>query len=154
MRKLTCCMLVVTAAGCDGLQISLDLGSILSRTMITLRLVNTTESTVTPSVFVSDTENLIFEGLTESFLTLDANAQNFPDLLPGEARERRYDCDDFRAVMAEDAVLRSSLGLSQKDSTQILIEDDDFSCGDAVVITYSGGLLDFDANIGVDPGGA
>lgn len=145
-------VVVIGLGGCSTLNTLIDSGLLTPRS-VTLRLVNETEFAVQPSVFVSNLDNFIIEGLTESLLTLGTNAQNFADLPPGEVRTRDFACDDFKAVIDQDATLKTGMGNEPNDSTRILIDGTDFNCGDTVVITYSGGLLNFDARISVQPAG-
>ena len=81
------------------------------------------------------------------------NEQRFGEIFAGEVFEIDYDCDDFKAVMAEDAELLADSGVEPEDSTSLLVDDEDFECGDTVVITYSGDILDFDARISVERSG-
>lgn len=151
MKRMILSLLVLVGFGCDNFSIIVD-GVNLNPSTVTLVLVNETEFPVTPSVFVSDLGDLIFDALTETVLTASENEQNFGDLDPQETVRRSYDCDDFEAVMAEDAEIRIAPGNSPEDSTQMFVEDRDFECGDTVTITYSGGQTDFNARISAGPG--
>lgn len=158
----------VGAAGCGGITITIDPDFVptfdpdsvfsidpgfVPFPVMTLVLVNETEFPVNPSVFVSDIDHFIIEGLTESLLTVSENEQRFGEIFAGEVLEFEYDCDDFKAVKAEDAELLAGFGIEPEDSTGLLVDDEDFDCGDTVVITYSGGVLGFDARISVERSG-
>lgn len=150
MNRTMWIALLFVLPACDSVSITLDLGR-LQPNVVTLRLVNNADLPVDPGVYISDLENVIIPGITESLLTLDGNLQNFPLLAAGGVEEYVYDCDDFKAVTVEDAELVTGIPISPDDSTSILIDGDDFECGDTVQITYSGNLLGFDARISAAP---
>lgn len=146
MKRTLCALVVILAVGCGNLSGVLDtLG--LAPTGVTLRMVNETSFRVEPNVYVSSVGDLFFDVVTEEFLTLKINLQDFSDLSPGEVVTRKYDCDRIEAVMASDAELKSGLGLSPDDDTEVFVAGDDFECGDTITIRYTGGLADFNARI-------
>lgn len=146
MRSTLCALIIVLVAGCGNLSGILDaLG--LDPNSVTLRLVNETAFPVEPSVYVSSVGDLWFDAITEEFLAFGINLQNIAELNPGEVVTRRYDCDEIKAVMASDAELKTGLGLSPDDDTEVFTEGDDFECGDTITIRYSGGVANFNAQI-------
>ncbi len=146
MRRILLGLAVIAGTGCDNLSFIVD-GVTFNPQTVTLLLVNQTEFPVKPSVFVSDLNDIIFEGLTESFLTTSDNEQDFPNVDPGATVSYIYDCDDFKAVMAQEAELLVAPGISPENDTHIFIDDTDFDCGDTVTITFSGDAASFDARI-------
>ncbi len=153
VRILVSISLVVFGVGCGnlagvvGVVGALGLGS----DKITLRLVNNTTDAVEPSVFVSSViGDLLIDALTEEVVTLSINRQDFSDLAVGEARTVRYDCDDFKAMMVDNAELKSALVQPDADS-DLLIEDRDFDCGDFITIRYSGGVTSFRVSVTAEP---
>ncbi len=146
MKRAMMGLMVLGCASCGNLSGVLN-GLGLSPNSVTLRLVNETTSRVKPSVYVSKAGDLFFDRLTEELLTLQINLQDFGDLDPGEVASRSYDCNDIEAVMAKDAELKTGLGISPNDDSNIFIDGEDFRCGDTVTITYSGGIGSFRVNI-------
>ena len=139
--------------GCGNL--SGVLGALgLTPNSVTLRVINETAFDVEPNVYVSVFEGLIIDAVTEELLKLDVNDQGFGPLEPGSSVSRTYDCDDIGAVMAADAELKTGLGFSPEDDTDVFVMDDDFDCGDIVVIRFTGSANSFTAGISaaaIDP---
>ena len=148
MKRLICISLVAAAMGCDNLPALLNAARIGSDE-ITLRLINDAAGTVEPSVFVDGlVGDLLIDQLTEGVVTLSTNNQDFADLAAGEVRTVTYDCDDFKAFKVENAELRSALINADADS-ELLVEDDDFECGDVITIRYGGGVTGLSVSISV-----
>lgn len=116
--------LCITALlGCDALRF------IITPTTVTVRLRNLTAASVDVSMRFSEVED-IPKALLETL---------------GEQRERTvaaltdrdvgpFDCDEFRAVMIDDADL-NVIG-DVDESTDVFRNDDDFNCGDILVFTF------------------
>ncbi len=149
-RIVSAAALVSLAAGCGNLSAVLDLLG-FSPNEVTLRLINETSSTVEPNVYVSAFEGIGIDAVTEELLALDINLESFEDLEPGQTVTRRYDCDDFAAVMASDAELKTGLGLSPDADTEVFVVEEDFQCGDTITIRYLGSAFGFNASISATP---
>lgn len=120
---------------------------------ITLTLVNDTQFDVEPSVYISAVriEDAGFEELGEGLVSLGVNRQPFSDMPPGANVTQTYQCDDFRAVMANNAELQTGLGISPDGDSDVFLRGEDFECGDEITIRYSGGIGGFQARISTTP---
>lgn len=158
MRKLLALVPALFVIGCGNVGL---LTNLLGRpsNQVTLRLVNETAFNVKPEVFVSpiggfggdDVLGGLLDSVTEELLAIGINREDFDELRPGQSVTRTFDCNDIEAVMASDAELKSGLGISPEDSTEVFLMDRDFVCGETVIITYSGGLSGFSARIAAVP---
>lgn len=141
----------VLVTGCGNLSAVLN-AVVPGRNTITLRLVNETSFAVKPSVYVSSVQSeLLFESITEEALTIGANLQDFDDLAPRAELTQEFECDEFGAVMAKGAELRTGVGLSPDSDSAVFVEGRDFECGDTVTVLYGGGLTNFSARISSAP---
>jgi hypothetical protein len=147
--KVVCLVAVVAMSGCGRVPGVLSALGVRPKT-ITLRLINETAFAVDPGIYVSSVDvigDLIFDGITESLLTVGINRQDFGDLQPGEIVTRTYDCDQFDVVMAKNAEIRTGVGFSPGDDSDLFIDGEDFGCGDTVTVRYVGGVTGFRAGI-------
>jgi len=146
MKRISFAVALVFAAGCGNLSGILSILG-LSPTSVTVRVFNQAGFDVEPNIYVSSVDGLVFDAVTEEFLKLDGNKQDFPRLAPGELASETYDCDDIGAVMAADAELKTGLGFSPDEDTEVFVMDEDFECGQTITIIFTGGATDFDASI-------
>ncbi len=124
----------VMGGGCDGLTpVFPDVPGILDDDVITIELVNTTPNLVDPFLYVDPNEDVFFNNLIidGNLVLLDP-----PELAPGEVVTLVFDCQDVGSVVSDRAELITDLEIIESDNSPLLIEADDFVCGDLISFIY------------------
>jgi hypothetical protein len=111
-----------------------------------VRLVNDSDFPVEVELYYGDEQDTLEAVLTETGTpiqqTIDAGATySFSE-----------DCDDLQAIVIVDADLRVVGGLGPEDSTDVLRDGTNFSCGDTITFTFdhSDILTDFAIHTSVE----
>jgi hypothetical protein len=128
------------AAGCDAVR------QILGPSETSVRLVNDSDFPVEVDLYYGDEQDTIEAVLTET----GTNVQRTIDA--GDIYSFSDDCDNLQAIVIVDADLRVLSGLGPEDSTDVLRDGTDFSCGDTITFTFdhSAILTDFAIHTSVD----
>ncbi|GJM25194.1 MAG: hypothetical protein DHS20C16_16090 [Phycisphaerae bacterium] len=131
-----------TITGCGAVGF---LGNILGSNRVTVRLVNNSDDfDVDVQVRYGD-ENLETKDLIK-VLGEEVNRS----LSPGEQAEFTRDCDELESIFIDEAELQAPL-ISPKEDTDVIVDGDNFSCGDTIVYTFSHSdiLIDFDISTSI-----
>lgn len=132
---------LLLASGCGVVgDLAGILGSLTNNKSVTVELVNASpDFDVDVQLFYGDEQDTI-----ESLLT-NFGTEVEQIIGPGETYRFTRDCEDLQAIIIEDADLRVLSGLGPEDSTDVLRDGTDFSCGDTLVFTFdhSAAILDF-----------
>lgn len=141
MKRAVACLLVagfvLAVAGCDAV-----IGFLLPSNVTVVLVNESTDYVVDATLLYHDDED-VFEAVLEQLGT----ERDFT-LSPQETSTFTRDCDDLRAIMLDEAVLRT--GLLQPDTdTGVFRMGEDFVCGDEIVLTFthSALLIDFDVEV-------
>ena len=127
------------SAGCN-----LDL-DILLPSEVTVTLVNSSSDFPVESTIIYDKNDLPQVILVELGTTRE-------DVIgPGSTVSFMLDCDDVEVILLEDADLRVIGSVGPSVDGDVLRMDDDFDCGDEIVLTFTHSILivDFDVAITV-----
>ncbi len=123
--------------GCGALGV---LGNLLGSNSVTVRLVNTSDDyDVAVQVRYGD-ENLETKDLIKA-LGEEVNRT----LSPGEEAEFSRDCDELESIFIDEAELEVPL-FDIKEDTDVIVDGDNFGCGDTITYTFTHSdlLVDFD----------
>ncbi len=127
----------VAFAGCGLVG---TIGNIIGSNEVTVRLINTSDDfDVEVQVRYGD-ENLETKDLIKT-LGEEVNRT----LSPGEVSEFTRDCDELESIFIDEAELQSPL-VSPKEDTDVIVDGDNFGCGDTITYTFSHSdiIVDFD----------
>ena len=107
---------------------------IITLDSVTVELVNTTAYPVEPNLYVDPQENIF----TTSNIVTDENFVNFGiPIQPGEIVQLALDCDEIGSIISDHAYLFvSDFELIESDNGPLLIEEDDFECGDIISFIF------------------
>jgi hypothetical protein len=115
---------LVMVIGCDALRI------VFQPTTVTVRLVNLAGASVDVSMRYSDVEDI-----PQSLLETVGTQRERTVGAGGTGELGPFDCEDFRAVMIDDADLNVIGDID--DSTDVFRDGEDFRCGDTLVFTFT-----------------
>ena len=135
-------LIAIAVAGCGVLG---NIGDILGANRVTVRLINASDQfDVNVEVRYGD-ENLETKDLLK-VLGEEVNRT----LSPGESSEFTGDCDELESIFVDEAELLAPL-LNLKEDTDVIVDGDNFSCGDTIVYTFthSAIIVDFDISTSV-----
>ncbi len=144
---LTCCALL-SLSGCD----SINLLQLLSPKTVTVALVNNGSFPIDVKVMLSNSDQL------PDFLIGDllANTEELDFVVPaGERVTFSRFCSDIQSVEIKDADLRVVGGIGPETNSNVLRDNEDFSCGDLIEFRFSHSdlVVDFDVSISINPAG-
>ena len=130
---------ILILAGCETLVL------FFPPTTVTVLLVNDGSFPVSVDLFYSDVQEipefLLTEVGTEVNLTVGA----------GLSRTIIRDCDQFQAMIIDNADLKVLGSIGPEASTGILRDGDEFGCGDVITIrfSHSEAIVDFDVSTSI-----
>jgi hypothetical protein len=131
-------LVIATVAGCGALGF---LENILGSNSVTVRLVNNSDQfNVDVQVRYGD-ENLETKDLIKA-LGEEVNRT----LSPGESSVFTRDCDELESIFIDEAELQAPL-LTLKEDTDVIVDGDNFRCGDTIVYTFTHSEVIIDFNI-------
>lgn len=138
-----CLRIVPILAATAGLSGCSALLSLFQSNSITVLLENTTTSGVDVKLYFDDQQDI------PEFLLTEIGTKREFTILPGGSRIFVENCDDLQAIVIDDADLLLFGGAGPEANSDVLRDGDDFRCGDQIVFTFFGGLLDFDVSSSV-----
>lgn len=121
--------------GCDAVS------HVVLPTTVTATFTNTSaEFDVEIDVFYSDQQDM------PDFLLRELGENITRTIPPGASVTIERDCDEFQAIMIDDADLIVVGGIGPEDSTDVMRDGDDFACGDtlAFTFTHTDAVVDFE----------
>jgi hypothetical protein len=139
-RALTCVLLggaaLLSSAGCDAL------ADLIGPTRVTVVLVNAVDDfSVEATVIYDDIQEI-----PEAVL-LETGEQLEYTIAAGDSVTFSRPCDELQAIMIEDADLLVLPGIGPETSSDVQRDGDDFSCGDTLVFTFTGGATDLNVSV-------
>lgn len=129
-------VVLLLLAGCD------TISGLIGPTHVTVILVNAVDSfPVDVKVRYDDIQEI-----PELLLEQTGTELNYT-VAAGDSVTFTRPCDDLQAIMIEDADLLVLGGLGPETSSSVQRDGDDFSCGDTLVFTFSGGITDLNVSV-------
>lgn len=125
--------------GCDALL------SVLTGDTVRVSLVNDSDFDITVSLFIYD------EQLVPEFLITELGDESVFFVPAGQTVVFFRICEELQAIMIDDADLLVDGGFGPEANSDVLRDDDDFSCGNTITFTFdhSAAILDFDVTSSV-----
>ncbi|MCP4591404.1 MAG: hypothetical protein GY842_11715 [bacterium] len=132
--------LLTASVGCDAV------GDILSPNSVTVELVNNGEYEVQARFYIADDQNVLESILTEFGDEINSSVE------AGGTSTFTRSCDDFQAIILDDAELQSPLIQPDTDTDEAYRDGDEFGCGDRIIFTFdhSDLLIDFGVTVRVE----
>ena len=112
--------------------------SIFSPQSVVVRLVNTTAFEVEAEIYTSEDDNILVALITELG---DRFEETIP---PGGTVTLVQSCEELQAIVITDADLRLFGGVGPETQSDLLLDGQDFHCGDEIVFTFTQDGFGFD----------
>ena len=132
----TAAAVLLPTTGCGSFG---DIWGIFQPSVTTVRLVNTNDTfSVHVELYYGDDQNTL-----EAILTAVGTKREIT-IEPNGVQTFTVDCDDLQAIIIDRAALQIIAGIGPEADTGVYRDGTDFGCGDTLVFTFTGSLLDLD----------